>query len=273
MTSGLPHGLGYKHRKPGVLDRASSKLRSLRVGAEFTPTVHPRFPTWFRMMGALDQGQFNACTGFGLAQGVRLDQSKSWMAPPLLSPLVPYWSARRRETGDDDYVLDNGAYVDDVVWAFNAFGSCREEHYPFIDRSRSEQTELINARPPQRVYQLALARRDTLKLKLKRIVDHGDRLLQRTAHSLHLEQVCFTAIPVDYQFLQGHDVYMTGGGPSLGYHFLALLDWRPSITGTSYDLLCGNSWGNEWGDYGTAWIAPTLTRQAQGVWYLESTKS
>jgi hypothetical protein len=253
-------GLGYRHRPPSLTARASSALRSRRVAETFTPTVHPPFGELFARYGALDQGALNACTGFGVAMGATLQAAATGLQmPSALSPRLPYWAARRREAGDDDLVEDEGAFVDDVVWAFNAFGA-----------SATELTaENVNERPPPSAFRAGLVVRSALKLRLRAIVAQGARLVQRVAHSLHKSQVCFAALPVADTFLSPG----SGAIPAqsleraLGYHFVCLLDWRHAFG--SYELLCGNSWGTEWGERGTAWVSPELMGQSLGAWYLE----
>lgn len=265
---GVPRrGLGYRHRKLTLEQRASSAWRSRRVAASFEPWRHPPFPALFRRFGPLDQGELNACTGFGVAMGATLQTALAGSERVVaLSPRLPYWAARRREAGDDELIQDDGAFVDDVVWAFNAFGATADK--PWIQELTADN---VNERPSPADFREALRVRAALQLRIRPIVAQGARLVQRIAHSLHLGQVCFTALPVGDSFLDP-DARVIGAQPleySLGYHFVCLLDWRRA-PGGSLELLCGNSWGLTWGERGTAWLSPALIGQGLGAWHLEN---
>lgn len=262
--------MGYRHRPPALRERAGSAWRSRRVSDAFEPVVHPPFTELFMRFGPLDQGELSACTGFGVAMGATLQAVAAGAKRSVaLSPRLPYWAARRREAGRDELVTDQGAFVDDVVWAFNAFGATDDQPHM---RELSEHT--VNVRPPPSDFRAALAVRSELQLRMRAIVAGGDRLVQRLAHSLHLGQVCFLALPVTELFLDaeaGPDAI--GPQPlerALGYHFVCVLNWRRSWANRyRYDLLCGNSWGWRWGNNGTAWLSPELVAQSLGAWYLE----
>lgn len=265
----LPRGLGYRHRTPTLTERAGSAWRSRRVPDGFRPSHHPPFPALFQRFGPMDQGTLSACTGFALAMGATIQsvaEGASRVVP--LSPRVPYWAARRREARADELVRDEGAYVDDVVWAFNSFGATDEP--PWM-QDLSAQT--VNERPPPSAFRAAYRVRSELQLRLRPIVASGERLVQRITHSLHEGEVCFVALPVGESFL---DPGPSPIGPqplerALGYHFVCLLDWQRRHGGGrgDYELLCGNSWGWWWGQAGMAWLSPELVQQSLGAWYLE----
>jgi len=130
--------------------------------------------------------------------------------------------------------------------------------------------ETVNERPPLGMFRAALRVRSQLRLRMRAIVDGGDRLLQRLAHSLHQGQVGFVALPVADSFLEpGPDAIPEQPmDDAIGYHFVCVLDWRRP-PGGDYELLCGNSWGPHWGEGGTAWMSPALVRQSLGAWFLE----
>lgn len=262
MAGACQRGLGYRHRPPTLLARAGSALRRVRVPADFEPTVHPPFAELFHRFGPLDQGPLNACTGFGVAMGATIQSAAGGRAyRRALSPLLPYWAARRREVGSDELVRDEGAYVDDVVWAFNAFGSFEGGD---LDMARVQ----VNDRPPPCDFRAALRERSRLQLRLRQIVDEPVRLLQRIAHSLHLGQVCFLALPVGASFFEPPlGAIPAQRGEIAGYHFVCVLDWY-RFGGGLFELLCGNSWGS-WANGGTAWLSPELCMQSLGAWYLE----
>jgi hypothetical protein len=263
-------GLGYRHRPPSLGQRAASAWRSRRVSGAFEPFLHPPFPELFLRFGPLDQGELNACTGFGVAMGATLQAALGGAKRSVaLSPRLPYWAARRREAGADELVTDEGAFVDDVVWAFNAFGATDDQPH-----MRELTASTVNQRPPASDFRAALAVRSELELRMRAIVASGDRLVQRLAHSLNRGQVCFVALPVTESFFDaGPGPDAIGPQPlerALGYHFVCLLDWRRTLRDRyRYELLCGNSWGWRWGDSGMAWLSPELVAQSLGACYLE----
>lgn len=257
-----PWGFGYKPSPPTLREKVGSKLASLRVSSDFTPSKHPRFEELFRLWGPGNQGQFSACTGFGVALAARLQSAIDGEHVPRLSPLLPYWAARARELGHSR-VSDDGAMVPDVVWALNKFGTCSEAELPFSQHH-------INARPPPHAFRAALAMRSRVRVRMSRIVDAGDRLIQRAAHALHSNRVCMIAIPVGDEFISADGSRAIGRTPAinlLGWHFVVLLDWV--YLGGTYSFLCANSWGSEWGDNGAAWLSSDLVKQTQGIWALE----
>lgn len=269
MLTSLPWGTGYRHRPPTLSERAGSSLRALRVGADFEPELHPPFPELFRRFGPLNQGRFNACTGCGVAMGATLQAAAGGLElPQALSPLIPYWAARRRDAGSDDRVEDNGAFVDDVVWAFNAFGASNDNSNRGLFLGLRAET--INRRPPSSDFREALRVRSQLQLRMQPIIAERERLVQLLAHSLHLGRVCFVAVPVADSFLDPRQDLIDAQplDQSIGYHFVCLLDWRRNVFG-KYELLCGNSWGRLWAAEGTAWLTRYLIQQSLGAWYLE----
>lgn len=268
MTVAAPRrGLGYLHRPPSLRARLTSAARATRVPADFEPTAHPPFPELYQRIGAMDQGVLNACTGYGLAMGAMLQEAAAGFRRfAALSPRVPYWAARRREVGADELVEDQGAFVDDVVWAFNHFGASEVELG--TEQARAPlSSELVNDRPPPAEFRQALRVRSQLRLRMRSIVASGDRLVQRLTHSLHQRQVGFVALPVGDSFYDPPPV-IPAQRDHYGYHFVCVLDWRRRATG-GYELLCGNSWGWGWGVLGTAWLSPELVKQTLGAWYLE----
>lgn len=281
MPARFHRGTGYLHRAPSLAERASSAWRSRRVAASFRPSLHPPFPELFKRFGPMDQGALSACTGFGVAMGATLQSVAGGAQREVaLSPMLPYWAARRRAVKSDDQVRDEGAYVEDVVWAFNTFGALDDvlrahalgdgrEPDPLQRRIRDFVHAEVNQRPAPSEFRAALRVRSELQLRMRTIVEEGDRLLQRVAHSLHLGQVCFLALPVADSFLEpGPGVIPAQTVGIIGYHFVCLLDWHRNDFG-SYEFLCGNSWGPEWALGGTAWLSSWLCKQTLGAWYLE----
>ncbi len=279
-------GTGYLHRPPTLTERASSSWRGARIPSSFEPAAHPPFLELFWRFGPLDQGKLNACTGFAVAMGATIQSVAGGAERAVsLSPMLPYWAARRREWGADELVKDEGAYVDDIVWAFNAFGALDDFYGAYRSANTDDdhswrktflelQHATVNKRPAPEEFRAALRTRSELQLRMRSILAKGPRLAQRLAHSLHLGQVCFVALPVGPTFLDPPDrgaIPEHPDAPPLGYHFVCLLDWRLSWGGAGgYELLCGNSWGADWGDGGTAWLSPWLLAQSLGGWYLES---
>lgn len=261
-------GTGYRHRPPTLSERARSALVSLAVGVDFEPTTHPPFPELFRRYGPLNQGRFNACTGCAVAMGATLAAAAAGHdLPSALSPLIPYWAARRKRAGSDEFVQDDGAYLDDVVWAFNWFGASDDKSSQGLFVGL--RADMINARPPPSEFREALRVRSQLQLRMRPIVAERERLVQLLAHSLHLGRVCFVALPVGDSFLEPRqDVIGNQIGQVLGYHFVCLLDWRKNDFG-QFELQIGNSWGRLWADQGTAWASRFLIKQAVGAFYLE----
>ena len=262
-------GTGYLHRDPTLLDRAGSRWRSRRVGESFTPTKHPPFLGLFRQFGGpWDQSIFNACTGYATSMAMLIAAEHRGIRLPRLSPLLPYWAARCRDAADELLITDSGAYVDDVVWAYNRFGAPDARTWPFDGLPREEQVRRINARPTPGAFRSALAIRHLSgRMRLRPIIDSGPRLTQRIAHSLHLEQVVLVALPVGSSFAGGLRDPIPAQSDEYGYHYVPLLDWREGSGG--YEALIGNSWGRHWGSAGVAWASSALLEQAIATHYLE----
>lgn len=269
MPASPQWGTGYRHRPPTLSERARSTVLSLGVGVDFEPTVHPPFPELFRRYGPLNQGRFNACTGCGVAMGATLAAAAAGHEfTQALSPLIPYWAARRRQAGSDELVRDDGAFLDDVVWAFNYFGASQDHSNQGLFLGLRAET--VNSRPPPSEFREALRVRSQLQLRMRPIVAERERLVQLLAHSLELGRICFVALPVGPSFLDPRDEVIREQplDQSLGYHFVCLLDWRRNAFG-HFELQCGNSWGRLWADLGTAWLSRFLIKQAIGAFYLE----
>ena len=259
------HGTGYLHRAPSRLAKLSSDWRSRRIGDDFTPTVHPPFTRYFLQIGAMDQGGTNACTGYALTMGSMIMARSHEIDVPRLSPLLPYWAARCRDATDEALIQDSGAYVDDVVWAFNRFGAPTEDLLPFDSLTTRERRAVVNKPPPPAAFRNALAIRSRLKrAKLRPIVDTGDRLVLRAAHSLHKGQIVFAALPVSDAFMVALDP-IPPQTPE-GWHYVALLDWRYNER-FELELLIGNSWSSYWGFKGTCWASSGLIQQALAIHY------
>lgn len=260
------YGTGYLHREPTLIERVGSAWRSRRVADTFVPTHHPRFKETFWRLGPWNQSISNACTGYASVMGLLIQAEANGLSLPRLSPLLPYWAARCRDA-PDELITDGGAYVDDIVWAFNRFGAPSEAQWPFDTLSRKERERVINQRPPPSVYRAALAIRHMAgPMRMRAIVDRPERLPLRIAHSLHNDQVVLVALPVGDEFFRG--VEPIPPQEPEGWHYVLVLDWRVNSEGLIEGLI-GNSWG-QWGNRGTAWASNGLLRQASAVHYMEA---
>jgi hypothetical protein len=204
----------------------------IRIGAARRPVAHA-----FGAPVTLSQiGQ--TCTGFALLQGVHNFLAARGIARELISPVFPYWYARRALVARDQDVVDTGADPFALVDAVHDFGACA-----WTDMPPPATRDGLNM-PPQTVAIVAAQR---LKLELVTIFDNVvDTSLDYLAQDIPV----LAALEVDKAFEQDAGPALVGypTGEIAGIHCMQLDAYDASGTDVQ------NSWGYSWRNRGRAKI-------------------
>lgn len=262
----IDQGLGYIHEAPTLLDDLKSSLRSNRVPTGYRPTKHPDF---VRHFPGHSQSSTSSCTGFGTMHMVTCQAMSEGVDIGDISAFAPYWDGRLYQAKRRDRMSDDGARVSHVVKAFNKSGPIPEALWPsYTLRTRERMREAV-MREPSAIATARLAgkrERRKYRLELERIVASGERAVERIAHSLDKGQIVGVSIPVskDFDKRDPDAVIRDPGGPSRGWHWVCVLDWR--LWGDEIQLLIGNSWAG-WGDGSKRWAATSFMGEARSIYY------
>jgi len=202
----------------------------IRIGAAQRPVSHA-----FGSPITLNQiGQ--TCTGFGLLQAVHNFLAARGIARELISPMFPYWYARRTLVAHDQDVTDTGADPFALVDAVHDFGACAwQDMPPPTDRAR------LNDPPPT----VAIVAAQQLKLELVTIFSD---VVDTTLDYLAQDVPVLVAVDVDLDFERdaGPDLVGYPTGDIAGIHCMELDAYDADGT------IVQNSWGPAWRNGGRA---------------------
>lgn len=229
------HGMGWR--------RDIYDPRDLRFSAGDTSASLPSQVTHLWTPPILNQRATNSCVGHGSAS--LFMYMLHWLNKPVFqpSPLFNYWLARHvpRLGWENE---DEGAMPRDAMQSMISNGVLSEDLWPFgYDR--------VNTRPPQTLLHDA---------KANRVVEGKYVRMLANDNLYHLKYSLAQGLP----FLIGIDVYSsfydTGDDGFVpmpqtnqtfeGGHLMYCNGYDDSIR----RFRCPNSWGDDWGDKGCAWL-------------------
>lgn len=233
------HGFHLPKRWPTVTEIEAHQARMIRANAVETFT-----PTTLGVPTILDQGDSGACFGFAAVQGEHIDRQARGQAGGILSPVVPYFYARREAVSSDAEVTDSGSDPDSMTAALNDFGACPISTLPFDENA-------LNMPPGDVVLLVA----QKVRCKISPILATGALLWTAIQHVICIERLpVLIALNVVPAFDNAGD---TGGiiddpsGTSRGGHAQCLYGV------TAQGAQDANSWGiGQWTPDGTAILTP-----------------
>jgi C1A family cysteine protease len=189
-----------------------------------------------------DQGQLGACTGFGLATGLRefLEMKAGTPSPEEeLSPMFLYYQERKIE---GTITQDSGANIRDGLRVLRGMGVCPESDYPYDPPEFSHAPSRQAVNDAKKFTIRSYFRLTTLTgLKMALAGQHGCVLGMQVYESFESDEVASTGkVPMPQageKLLGGHCVFCVGYQDDVGWD------------GGGY-LIVKNSWGLDWGDKG-----------------------
>lgn len=185
-----------------------------------------------------DQGNLGSCTGNAITTAYEVMVNKLYPESfTELSSLYVYYHGR---LFSDDLDNDAGAYIRDGLKSVKNYGVCSEELWPYM-------IEKFSVQPYPRCYLDASKR----KITEYNILYTNDEIKEILAG----ERPVVVCIELFYDFpnIQKDDPYVKMPDRftySIGYHAVTLMGYDDS----KECFLLKNSYGNQWGDNGYAWI-------------------
>jgi hypothetical protein len=225
------HGFRFPKRWPSALELGAHQNRMNAMRA-----ASPSMPTVLGVPTIKNQGGTGECFGFASVQGIHIDLQAQSKPSTLLSPVLPYWAARREETPADTDITDSGSDPDGMTKALADVGACPWDEDPFDEAK-------VNDRPNDTAFLAAQQHRCTLLP----ILATGSELFPAIRHVIEVERhPVLIALNVVPQFDNPH----AGGivddptGTSRGLHAQCLFGTR-LIGGASGGVaaLDAGSWG------------------------------
>jgi hypothetical protein len=241
------HGFNFPKRWPTGLEIAAHQDRMIRVAAR-TPT-----PTRLGTPTIKDQGNSAECFGFAAVQAIHIELQAQGKPSTLLSPVLPYWGARREETDADTDLTDSGSDPDGMTKAIADIGACPWDEDPFDEAK-------LNDRPNDTAFLAAQQHRCTILP----ILATGNALYDAIQHVICIER---HPVLIALQVVPAFDNPGTDGviddptGKSRGLHAQCLfgVDQRGFVDDA-------NSWGlGQWTPNGCASLTPRFIAGAV-VW-------
>jgi C1A family cysteine protease len=187
----------------------------------------------------VNQGDLGSCTANAIASGLReyLELRAGKLTP--LSRLWLYWEERRLEGTINK---DSGASIRDGMKVLQKLGCAPETDWPY-DISKFAET------PP------AICNRDAVLFKISEY--------HRVSNLIYLKTALAGGYPIVigiqiYESFESAEVAQTGivplpkqGESYLGGHAVLAVGYKDDEpNGTTGVVMCRNSWGENWGDYG-----------------------
>lgn len=216
------------------LDAHSNRMR-------FASAAAPPAPVMLGAPDIRDQLSTNSCFGFATCQAVHVRKQVLGQPSELLSPMIPYFEARRLELGRDSDVRDDGCDPYGMMTAWADFGACPWDFAPF-------DVGAINQRPGAIAFQVA----QKVQCKIEPILETGQRLWSAIQHAVGVEKKPVVhALEVTQAFRHPlNGMVDSDAGESEGLH-------ANCIVGINEDgAIDANSWGTGYGSNGLVVLTP-----------------
>lgn len=185
-----------------------------------------------------DQGMLGSCVSNALCNAYEITVKKLYPnAFKELSRLFVYYHSR---IFDDNLEDDLGSYIRDGLKSLKHYGVCAEELWPY-------NVEKFNEQPPPQCYLNASKRTITeyqLLLNNDEIIEVLNDYIPVTVSIEIFQQ--FNNVTKENNIIRLPNQF----DYSLGYHAVLILGYNLNTR----QFLVKNSWGNNWGDNGYAYI-------------------
>jgi hypothetical protein len=238
------HGWAPPSRWPTVAEIETHQARMIRATAikTFAPTTLGVPTILDQDLGAPDGT--GACFGFAAVQAEHIDRQVRGQSGEILSPVIPYFYARREAVSSDAEVTDSGSDPDSMTAAMNDFGACPMSTLPF-DASR------INMPPGD----VALLAAQKVRCKISPILATGPLLWTAIQHVICIERlpvlIALNVVPAFDNAADTGGIIDNPSGTSRGGHAQCLYGV------TAQGAQDANSWGiGQWTPDGTAILTP-----------------
>jgi hypothetical protein len=241
------HGFHFPQRWPTQLELGTHQARMDKVFSGPPPA-----PTILGTPTIKDQIGTAECFGFAAVQAIHIALQAEGRPSSLLSPVLPYWAARRERAGADTDITDSGSDPDGMIAALSDFGACPWEEDPFNETK-------VNDKPNDTAFLAAQQHR----CLLSPIFATGAMLYPAIRHVIEVER---RPVLIALQVVRAFDNPGPGGviddpsGPSRGLHAQCIFGT------TKIGARDANSWGlGDWTPDGTATLTPRFIAGAV-VW-------
>ncbi len=226
--------------KPDPIDERDYKFKSTKYQAK--SNLPSEVDLRDHMSPIVDQGSLGSCTANAIASGLReYLQIKDGKPLTRLSRLYLYWHERFLEGSVD---TDAGAYIRDGFKVLLNRGCAPEVDFPYFESTFKNTPSDI-------------AEQNSAKFKIEEY--------HRVTDLLSLQQALAEGLPVVigftvYDSFLSSDVANRGMVPMpktgenvWGGHAVLAVGYKTFSDGSLW-ILCRNSWGNEWGQFGYFWL-------------------
>jgi len=241
------HGFHFPKRWPTQLELATHQARTSKMLA-----LPPPKPTILGAPTIKSQANTAECFGFAVVQGIHIALQAEGRPSSLLSPVLPYWAARRERASSDTDIADSGSDPDGMIAACADFGACAWDEDPFDEAK-------VNDRPNDTAFLSAQQHR----CLLSPIFATGSMLYPAIQHVIAVERrpvlIALEVVPA-FDNPGADDVIDDPSGTSRGLHAQCLYGFN------EIGARDANSWGiGNWTPDGTATLTPRFIAGAV-VW-------
>lgn len=194
-----------------------------------------------------DQGQTGTCTANAICGALQFIENDKTFKP---SRLFCYYEERVREGQTNTTLQDTGADPMDGLVSLKSQGICSEDLWPFVESK-------VDTAPTQTCYSQALSHKFTNIGYVAKPNIVGTQLLDNIRKSILSSVPVLIGITV-YSSFESDSVAKSGLIPLpnlkketlLGYHEILIIAYDD----TRQSFMIRNSWGNNWGLDGNAWL-------------------
>lgn len=216
------------------LDAHANRMR-------FASSSAVRGPVILGVPDIRDQLGTNSCFAFATCQAVHIRRQVLGIPSSLLSPMVPYFEARRLLVGNDGDIRDDGSDPYGMMTAWADFGACPWDFAPFDPAN-------INARPGL----IAMQEAQKVQCTIEPILETGQRLWAAIQHAVGVEKKpVIHALEVTEAFRHPlNGIVDSDAGENEGLH--ANIFYGINDDGG----INANSWGTGYGSNGSVVLTP-----------------
>lgn len=187
-----------------------------------------------------NQGDIGSCVGNAVVGALELIEKRDGHPYVELSRMFIYYNSRLMH---EDQNNDSGTYIRLAMGTLSSLGTCAESKWPY-------NTSKYNVRPTWGSYREAFAHKITSYYK---IFGTGEQRIEQIKHALRSSHPVVFGMLVDeaYLYVQRNGVVsMPNKKEFVGGHAQLIVGFDD----VKKVFIVRNSWGEEWGDKGYAYV-------------------
>lgn len=215
------------------------ELATLTVPESLELVTHPRG----------NQGPIGSCVGWGCSREYVYAHVKQGLDIFDPSELFNYYNARLYQGWQNQ---DSGAIIRDGIKALAEYGCAPESTWPY-DPAKFAQ------KPPQEAYNQATSYQALRYMA----VPAGNAMAIKQTIAGGYPVVFGITLYDNFPMGNGVEIIPMPSGRVIGGHCMVFTGYKPGY----YKV--DNSWGEQWGIKGQAWIPEAYAMQAQDLWVIE----